>query len=70
MGYWKRHPRKELEAVLVQFHEWGWTITDPPKYYGLKCPCGLHKRWLLLTPSNVYYAKEALQWGKRQCGTR
>lgn len=67
MGYWKKHPRKEFEAVLDQFHELGWRIDDPPKYYRLRCPCGLHMRWFHLTPSNPNYGVEALQWAKRTC---
>lgn len=66
MGYWKRHPRKELEAVLQAFHEAGWRITDPPTYYTVRCPCGTHYRWIHLTPSGANYGRDALQWLKRQ----
>jgi hypothetical protein len=38
VGYWRKHPRKELEEVLQIFDEHGWTILDPPTYYGLRCP--------------------------------
>ena len=65
-GYWKRHPRKEMEALLGEFHAAGWTITDPPKYYTVKCPCGSHMRWIHLTPSNPNYAQDALHWLRRQ----
>lgn len=67
MGYWQRHPRKELEQVLEQFDALGWRIDDPPTYYRLRCPCGRHMRWLHLTPSNPNYGNEALQWAKRTC---
>lgn len=69
MGYWKKHPRKELEEVLEEFHEHGWSVEDPPKYYRVRCPkerCGLHQRWIHLTPSGANYGKNALMWGRRQ----
>jgi hypothetical protein len=66
MGYWRKHPRKELEAVLNHFHQAGWTILDPPTYYAVRCPCGLHKRWIHLTPSDPNYGKRALAWLQRQ----
>lgn len=67
MGYWKKHPRKDLERILERFHELGWTIDDPSTYYRLTCPCGLHLRWFHLTPSNPNYGNQALQWAKRTC---
>ena len=66
MGYWRKHSRKDLEAVLVAFHEAGWRIGDPPTYYSVRCPCGDHYRWVHLTPSDPNYARNALQWLKRQ----
>ena len=67
MGYWRRHPRKDLEATLQVFHEHDWEIIDSPKYYKLRCPCGLHSRWFHLTPSNPNYGREALKWAGRTC---
>lgn len=65
---WKRHPNKELEIVLVKFHEWGWSVTKAKTYYSVKCPCPKkHKKWIHLTPSNSNYAKDTLAWGARQC---
>lgn len=64
--YWKRHPKKELEAVLQQFADAGWRIDDPPKYYTVRCPCGDHMRWIHLTPSDRNYGKNALKWLSRQ----
>jgi hypothetical protein len=66
MGYWKRHPKKELEALLGEFHEAGWAIDDPPRYYRVRCPCGQHYRWVHLTPSSANYVRNALQWLYRQ----
>ena len=64
--YWKKHPRKDMEALLGEFHEADWRIYDPPTYYQVLCPCGLHKRWIHLTPSDPNYAKNALRWLYRQ----
>jgi hypothetical protein len=66
LGYWKRHPKKELEALLGEFHEAGWTILDPPRYYTVRCPCGDHQRQIHLTPSNPTYVKDAYRWLRRQ----
>jgi hypothetical protein len=65
MGYWIK-ARKDIEAVLEHFHQAGWRITDPPKYYTVKCPCGKHKRWIHRTPSDPNYPKNALAWLERQ----
>jgi len=70
MGYWRRHPRKELEEVLAAFHAAGWRIEDAGIYYRVKCPCGDHQRSIHLTPSNPRYGRQAVNWMRRQpCGT-
>lgn len=66
MGYWPTHQRKELEAVLGEFHEAGWTIEKRKKYYRVFCPCGDHMRSIHLTPSNPNYSKNVLKWLYRQ----
>lgn len=66
MGHWKKHGRKDLEAVLGEYHEAGWRIEDPPTYYRVLCPCGSHMRWIHLTPSDPKYAMNALKWLYRQ----
>ena len=67
VGYWKKHQKKDMEAVLQEFHEAGWRIEDPPTYYQVKCPCaGKHKRSVHLTPSNPNYAKDTRRWLYRQ----
>jgi hypothetical protein len=66
VGYWKKHPKKELEVVLQEYDKHGWTIENPPKYYTVKCPCGAHMRWIHLTPSGRGYGKNALAWAQRQ----
>lgn len=66
MGRWRKHPRKEIEALLGEFHEAGWRIEDPPKYYRVFCPCGKHLRSIHLTPSDPRYVNHALRWLYRQ----
>ena len=65
MGYWPKHQKKNLEALLVEFHEAGWQI-ERTGYYKVKCPCGSHKRTIHLSPSNPNYANEARYWLHRQ----
>ncbi len=61
--YWKKHPKKELEALLGEFHEAGWRIIDPGTYYKILCPCPeQHKTMVHLTPSHRDYANHKLQW--------
>lgn len=61
--YWKKHPKKELEALLGEFHEAGWRIIDPPTYYKVYCTCPeKHKTYVHLTPSSGYYVNHKLQW--------
>lgn len=64
--YWKKHPRKDLESLLGEFHDAGWRIIDPPRYYTVRCPCGRHQRSIHLTPSDPKYAQNALRWLYRQ----
>jgi hypothetical protein len=66
MGYWRKHPRKDLEEVLVIFYEAGWLIEDSGRYHRVKCPCGEHQRSIHLTPSNPDYGRQALNWLRRQ----
>jgi hypothetical protein len=66
LGYWKKHPKKELEAALRTLHEHGYKILDPPRYYTVRCPCGAHQRQVHLTPSGGYYANHVLQWARSQ----
>lgn len=66
MGYWRRAGRKDIEALLGEYHAAGWSIQDPPKYYRVQCPCGSHQRWIHLTPSDPNYVKNALGWLYRQ----
>jgi hypothetical protein len=66
-GYWKKHPIKELQAILFEFHDQGWAIMDPPKYYKMYCKCpAKHKTTLHLTPSNTNYGKDKRGWLHRQ----
>lgn len=64
MRRWKKHPKKEHEAVLKEFDAHGWRIGDPPTYYTLRCPCGEHQRQYHLTPSGRYFGNKMLQWAR------
>ncbi|MBA8829702.1 hypothetical protein FB555_001818 [Alpinimonas psychrophila] len=62
-GYWKRHPKKDLQALLLALDQSGWYILDPPTYYKALCPCPLrHRTTIHLSPSNPRYAKEKLRY--------
>ena len=63
MVTWRRHPKEDLERVLMEFAAHGWRIDDPLTYYRLRCPCGKHVRWLHLPLSNLATA-QALQVGQ------
>lgn len=67
VGYWKTHPKKELQEVLLRFDDQGWRIDNPPKYYKAYCPCSeKHKHTIHLSPSNPNYGKDLLRWLQRQ----
>ncbi|MPY82417.1 MAG: hypothetical protein GEV00_03670 [Actinophytocola sp.] len=66
MGCWRRHQKKDLEAVLEHFHRAGWRIEAGKRYYKVKCPCGRHRRYIHLTPSDPHYGRNALSWLRRQ----
>lgn len=66
MGYWDKHPKKELEAVLGEFHLAGWSIAKGKRYYRVRCSCGSHQRSIHLSPSDPNYARNALGWLYRQ----
>jgi len=66
-GYWKTHPNKEIQALLMKFHHQGWRIIDPPKYYKAYCACsGKHKTTIHLTPSGANYVLDKEKWLQRQ----
>lgn len=66
MGYWPKHPKKELEALLGEFHEASWRVERASKYYKVYCPCGEHKRTVHVSPSNPKYAQNVIKWLYRQ----
>jgi len=55
-----RHPVKELEEVLDQAEDQGWTVDKGKKYFMMKCPCGLHMKTVHLTPSGNNYKRNLL----------
>jgi hypothetical protein len=65
-GYWKTHPKKDLQALLMRFHKLGWKIVDPPTYYKVYCPCKRHKTTVHLSPSNPNYILDKTKWLERQ----
>jgi len=73
-GYWKTHPKAELQSLLMRFHEAGWRIIDPAKgggYYKVHCVCSLkHKTTIHLSPSNSKYALDKMKWLQRQESSR
>ncbi|MFV2196517.1 hypothetical protein [Nocardiopsis sp. LOL_012] len=70
MGYWNKHPKKDGQDALEEFHRLGWRIGDPPKYYQVKCPCGWHMTHVHISPSNPNHYRQRLQWAKRQSCTK
>lgn len=64
--YWEKHPKKELEALLGEFHDAAWRIISPGRYYKVRCPCGKHQRTVHISPSNPNYARDTLKWLYRQ----
>lgn len=66
-GYWAKHPKPELQALLMRFHEAGWRIVDPTsKYYKAMCGCGDHKTTIHCSPSDPNYALNKTKWLQRQ----
>jgi hypothetical protein len=61
-----RHPNKELEQVLRDAEARAWHVTKSRKYFALRCPCGQHKRWVHLTPSDPRYERNLRKWLERQ----
>lgn len=65
MGYWTK-ANKDIEEVLEAFHQAGWRILNPPRYYTVRCPCGQHQRSIHRTPSDPNYGRNAVKWLERQ----
>lgn len=62
----QRHPKKDLEKILQLAEAHGWRCSRGKGYYRCLCPCGKHKRTVVLTPSDPNYAKNVVGWFKRQ----
>jgi hypothetical protein len=65
MPDWRKHPKSGGQRALNLLAAAGWTILDTPKYYKALCPCGEHKRWVHLSPSNPRYWNELIGWARR-----
>jgi hypothetical protein len=62
-----RHPKKDIELVLVEAEAHGWRI-DPSgkKYWKAYCGCSQkHFHTIHLSPG-AYYANHLRQWFRRQ----
>lgn len=54
-GYWKKHPKKEIQLFLYELHLSGWRIENPPRYYTALRPFPKkHRASIHLTPSGRY----------------
>ncbi len=61
-----KHPKKELESVLLWAESQGWRVTRGKGYYMRWCPCPeQHKRTVKLSPSHPRYRRELLGWLER-----
>jgi hypothetical protein len=70
MGYWTKHPKKEGEDLLKEFHDHGWRVTRDKRYYVCWCPtdCGQHFKTVHLSPSSPYHWNHVRQAvAKFQC---
>lgn len=61
-----RHPVPALEHLLCDVEAHAWTVTRAKKYYRCACPCGVHLKWIHLTPSDPNYARNQRAWFTRQ----
>lgn len=57
-----RHPNKELEALLQEGEDLGWTVTKGRRYFKMKCPCGVHMKTVHLSPSDPNYERNLRGW--------
>lgn len=55
-----KHPKKELEKVLLAAEAQGWRVEKTRKYYKMYCPCGEHIKTVHLSPSDPNYQKNLL----------
>ena len=64
-----KHPDKNIEAVLQEAEDHGWTVKKAKgaAYYKVLCFCGRHAKWSIhATPSTSDYAKNLAAWFHRQ----
>ena len=61
-----KHPRKELETIIREAEARGWGVTKGKGYFRMLCPCGQHKKWVALTPSDPRYGTNLGKWLARQ----
>jgi hypothetical protein len=61
-----KHPDKDIRAFLATVEAAGWVVVKASKYFKCKCPCGLHMKWVHLTPSGAQYLLNTRKWFERQ----
>lgn len=62
-----RHPKPELEALLLDVERHGWRVMKGNGYFKCYCPCDAqHMRSVHLTPSGGRYAMNTRKWFERQ----
>ena len=72
-GYWPKHPKKDLQALLLRFHRLKWRVEfrSGGNYYKVKCGCpGRHYRNIHKSPSGANYALDVRKWldrTEREC---
>lgn len=58
----RKHPIKELEAVLQDAESKDWDVAAGRKYFKMKCPCpDEHLKIVHISPSGGYYLNHLLQ---------
>jgi hypothetical protein len=55
---------EEIQDLLRWLQQRGWTEVPlrGGGYTGIRCPCGLHQRWIDKSPSGSSYVNHAKQW--------
>ncbi len=63
----QRHPKPELEAILVEVEQHGWRAERDRGYFKTYCPCAdKHMKTVKLSPSGASYVLNLRKWFHRQ----
>ena len=63
----RKHPDKELRALIDAALAHGWRIDRSTTYYILLCGCGQHRKTVHMTPSDPNYILNTTKWFHRTC---